>query len=146
MVCYFCSCLRTFSLYGTSCLNSWKSKKLREDVEKLFAVVSLTSLFLVLYVITPAYSEYVCRTLLRSDTFLYPCRVEVLCHDISVHIPHHISQKIPSYNLRLAHDSLIRNWGKVGGSADPAVCKLLTRLERGFLKVLFCLLFCDIDF
>ena len=40
-------------------------------------------------------------------------RVEILCHDISVHIPHHVSQKIPSYNLRLAHDSLIKNWGKV---------------------------------
>lgn len=42
----------------------------------------------------------------------YPSWVEVLCHDISVHIPHHISQKIPSYNLRLAHDSLLQNWGK----------------------------------
>lgn len=37
----------------------------------------------------------------------------MLCHDISVHIPHHISQKIPSYNLRLAHESLVKNWGKV---------------------------------
>jgi omega-6 fatty acid desaturase (delta-12 desaturase) len=43
----------------------------------------------------------------------YPKWVEVLCHDISVHIPHHISQKIPSYNLRLAHESLVKNWGKV---------------------------------
>jgi omega-6 fatty acid desaturase (delta-12 desaturase) len=42
----------------------------------------------------------------------YPSWVEVLCHDISVHIPHHISQKIPSYNLRMAHDSLLQNWGK----------------------------------
>jgi omega-6 fatty acid desaturase (delta-12 desaturase) len=42
----------------------------------------------------------------------YPKWVEVLCHDISVHIPHHISQKIPSYNLRLAHESLVKNWGK----------------------------------
>ncbi|XP_024390435.1 omega-6 fatty acid desaturase, chloroplastic [Physcomitrium patens] len=42
----------------------------------------------------------------------YPKWVEVLCHDISVHIPHHISQKIPSYNLRLAHESLVENWGK----------------------------------
>jgi len=31
--------------------------------------------------------------------------VEVLCHDINVHIPHHISTAIPSYNL-LAHRSL----------------------------------------
>ncbi|MCO5593295.1 hypothetical protein L7F22_047303 [Adiantum nelumboides] len=42
----------------------------------------------------------------------YPRWVEVLCHDISVHIPHHISQKIPSYNLRLANKSLRQNWGK----------------------------------
>ncbi|KAH9299246.1 hypothetical protein KI387_030928 [Taxus chinensis] len=42
----------------------------------------------------------------------YPSWIEILCHDINVHIPHHISQKIPSYNLRLAHDSLRKNWGK----------------------------------
>ncbi|BBN09957.1 acyl-lipid omega-6 desaturase (Delta-12 desaturase) [Marchantia polymorpha subsp. ruderalis] len=42
----------------------------------------------------------------------YPKWVEVLCHDISVHIPHHVSQKIPSYNLRMAHDSIEKNWGK----------------------------------
>lgn len=42
----------------------------------------------------------------------YPHWIEILCHDINVHIPHHISQKIPSYNLRLAHDSLRKNWGK----------------------------------
>eukprot|EP01018_Ginkgo_biloba_P010095 Gb_24358 [translate_table: standard] len=41
----------------------------------------------------------------------YPHWIEILCHDINVHIPHHISQKIPSYNLRLAQDSLRKNWG-----------------------------------
>ena len=41
----------------------------------------------------------------------YPRWVEVLCHDINVHIPHHISTAIPSYNLRLAHRSLQENWG-----------------------------------
>lgn len=50
---------------------------------------------------------------LGSLWFIVSYRVEVLCHDISVHIPHHISQKIPSYNLRLAHESLVENWGKV---------------------------------
>lgn len=40
----------------------------------------------------------------------YPRWVELLCHDISVHIPHHISTAIPSYNLRLAHSSLQQNW------------------------------------
>jgi omega-6 fatty acid desaturase (delta-12 desaturase) len=42
----------------------------------------------------------------------YPRWVEILCHDINVHIPHHISTGIPSYNLRLAHQSLKDNWGE----------------------------------
>ncbi|RXH74260.1 hypothetical protein DVH24_028981 [Malus domestica] len=42
----------------------------------------------------------------------YPGWIETLCHDINVHIPHHISPRIPSYNLRAAHKSLQQNWGK----------------------------------
>ncbi len=42
----------------------------------------------------------------------YPHWVEVLCHDINVHVPHHISTGIPSYNLRKAHRSLMQNWGE----------------------------------
>jgi omega-6 fatty acid desaturase (delta-12 desaturase) len=42
----------------------------------------------------------------------YPKWVEVLCHDINVHIPHHVSVAIPSYNLRLVHQSLRENWGE----------------------------------
>ncbi|XP_047311508.1 omega-6 fatty acid desaturase, chloroplastic-like isoform X2 [Impatiens glandulifera] len=42
----------------------------------------------------------------------YPTWIEILCHDINVHIPHHISSRIPSYNLRAAHRSLRENWGK----------------------------------
>ncbi|KAJ4958479.1 hypothetical protein NE237_025590 [Protea cynaroides] len=42
----------------------------------------------------------------------YPRWIETLCHDINVHIPHHISPRIPSYNLRAAHQSLQENWGK----------------------------------
>lgn len=41
----------------------------------------------------------------------YPRWVEFLCHDINVHVPHHLSTAIPSYNLRLAHRSLQENWG-----------------------------------
>lgn len=41
----------------------------------------------------------------------YPRWVEILCHDINVHIPHHVSVAIPSYNLRMAHASLLQNWG-----------------------------------
>jgi omega-6 fatty acid desaturase (delta-12 desaturase) len=42
----------------------------------------------------------------------YPGWVEFLCHDINVHIPHHVCTAIPSYNLRLAHRSLKENWGE----------------------------------
>lgn len=42
----------------------------------------------------------------------YPRWVEFLCHDINVHIPHHISTAIPWYNLRTAHQSLKENWGE----------------------------------
>ncbi len=42
----------------------------------------------------------------------YPRWIEVLCHDINVHVPHHISVAVPSYNLRLAHASLVENWGQ----------------------------------
>lgn len=41
----------------------------------------------------------------------YPRWVEILCHDINVHVPHHISVSVPSYNLRLAHQSLKQTWG-----------------------------------
>lgn len=41
----------------------------------------------------------------------YPRWVEILCHDINVHVPHHISVAIPSYRLRMAHASLMENWG-----------------------------------
>ncbi|MDJ0736834.1 MAG: fatty acid desaturase [Nostocaceae cyanobacterium] len=40
----------------------------------------------------------------------YPHWIEILCHDINVHIPHHISTAIPSYNLRMAYSSLQENW------------------------------------
>jgi len=42
----------------------------------------------------------------------YPAWVEFLCHHINVHVPHHISTAIPSYNLRMAHESLRQNWGE----------------------------------
>ena len=42
----------------------------------------------------------------------YPRWVEILCHDINVHIPHHVSTGIPSYNLRKAHANLKDNWGE----------------------------------
>lgn len=43
----------------------------------------------------------------------FPRLVEFLCHDISVHVPHHVNSKIPWYNLRMANESLRKNWGEV---------------------------------
>ena len=42
----------------------------------------------------------------------YPGWVEFLCHDINVHVPHHVSTAIPWYNLRQANQSLKENWGE----------------------------------
>ncbi|GAB4529091.1 MAG: fatty acid desaturase [Pleurocapsa sp.] len=42
----------------------------------------------------------------------YPWWVEFLCHDINVHVPHHLTTGIPWYNLRQAHQSLKENWGE----------------------------------
>ncbi len=42
----------------------------------------------------------------------YPRWVEFLCHDINVHVPHHISTAIPSYRLRQAHAIIKANWGE----------------------------------
>jgi acyl-lipid omega-6 desaturase (Delta-12 desaturase) len=43
---------------------------------------------------------------------VYPAWVEFLCHDINVHIPHHISTGIPYYNLRAAHAALKEHWSE----------------------------------
>ena len=53
----------------------------------------------------------------RKPSYLAPCTVttprwiEVLCHDINVHVPHHVSVGVPSYNLRQAHAALKRSLG-----------------------------------
>lgn len=41
----------------------------------------------------------------------YPAGIEFLCHHINVHIPHHVSVAIPSYNLRAVHNHLKSIWG-----------------------------------
>jgi omega-6 fatty acid desaturase (delta-12 desaturase) len=41
----------------------------------------------------------------------YPRWVEILCHDINVHIPHHVCTAIPSYNLPQAYQHLRQEWG-----------------------------------
>ncbi|KAL0337708.1 UNVERIFIED_CONTAM: Omega-6 fatty acid desaturase, chloroplastic [Sesamum calycinum] len=51
----------------------------------------------------------------------YPSWIEVLCHDINVHIPHHISPRIPSYNLR----QLINLSKKTGESVHSHVLQVL---------------------
>ena len=42
----------------------------------------------------------------------FPAWVEFLTHDISVHVPHHVSTRVPWYNLRKANESLRENWGQ----------------------------------
>jgi len=42
----------------------------------------------------------------------YPKWIEFLCHHINVHVPHHVSTAIPSYNLRAAHNALKAKWGQ----------------------------------
>lgn len=42
----------------------------------------------------------------------YPGWVEYLCHDINVHVPHHITTAIPFYNLRQAYQSIKEQWGE----------------------------------
>lgn len=42
----------------------------------------------------------------------YPAWIDFLTHDISWHVPHHVSSKIPWYNLRTATESLRENWGE----------------------------------
>eukprot|EP00889_Picochlorum_renovo_P007913 jgi/Picre1/34943/NNA_002409.t1 len=48
----------------------------------------------------------------------FPRWVEILCHDISVHVPHHVNAKIPWYNLRAANESLRKNWGEYMTECD----------------------------
>lgn len=45
--------------------------------------------------------------------------MEFLCHDINVHVPHHVSSKIPWYNLRMATDYLRKYYG---GVCPPPLC------------------------
>jgi len=40
----------------------------------------------------------------------FPAWIEFLCHHINVHVPHHVSTSIPSYNLRRAHEALTGRW------------------------------------
>ncbi|KAG0616683.1 hypothetical protein M758_5G134100 [Ceratodon purpureus] len=56
----------------------------------------------------------------------YPAWIDFLCHDISVHIPHHISSRIPSYNLRKAYASLQENWDKHLNKAEFGVPLMTT--------------------
>jgi len=48
----------------------------------------------------------------------YPAWIEFLCHNINVHIPHHFSTSIPSYNLKAAHRSMKQNWSKYMHEAE----------------------------
>ena len=59
-------------------------------------------------------------------------RVEFLCHDINVHVPHHVNSKIPWYNLRSATDSLRQNWGQVGAYVSSMDTPVTFRFSSAF--------------
>lgn len=61
----------------------------------------------------------------------YPSWIEVLCHDINVHVPHHISTGIPSYNLRQAHASLKQNWAGLMHSEERFSWSLMRDIVTG---------------
>ena len=63
-------------------------------------------------------------------------RIDFLCHDISVHVPHHVSSAIPHYRLRLAYDSLKKNWGPV----CPPPFLPLSLLSLYFIFIFFSIL------
>ena len=48
----------------------------------------------------------------------YPFGVEFLCHHINVHIPHHLSTAIPSYNLRLRPSQFAKDVGQFAARAS----------------------------
>lgn len=66
------------------------------------------------------------------------CRVEFLCHDINVHVPHHVNSKIPWYNLRAATDSLRQNWGQVSPQAPIYVYVVRPHGRFGCCCWLYC--------
>jgi len=41
--------------------------------------------------------------------YSYPRFFELLCHDINLQVPHYLSTDIPCYNLRLAHDAILKS-------------------------------------
>lgn len=48
----------------------------------------------------------------------YPLWIEYLCHNINVHVPHHLNTTIANYNLKKAHRILKEKWGKYMHEAD----------------------------
>ena len=59
----------------------------------------------------------------------YPKWIEVLCFDINVHVPHHLSPRIPHYRLRLAYDAIKAKYGEYCNEAKWGV-KLMSMLVR----------------
>jgi acyl-lipid omega-6 desaturase (Delta-12 desaturase) len=73
----------------------------------------------------------------------YPGWLEFILHDFNVHVPHHVSTAIPSYNLKKAHKSLKSKYGDYihEYNLSPKYllkvldeCKLYDRGEDKFVK------------
>ncbi|EFJ18198.1 hypothetical protein SELMODRAFT_153911 [Selaginella moellendorffii] len=60
----------------------------------------------------------------------YPAWIDLLCHDISVHIPHHVSTKIPSYNLRKAYAAIQEKWDRHLNKAEFGFPLMNTILDQ----------------
>lgn len=93
-------------LFTTQLLTSHSSQQSlgtqqRHNCRALSIVISRDGEVLFSFKISIEKSLFYCLIL-----YLSLCRVEFLCHDISVHVPHHVNAKIPWYNLRKANESL----------------------------------------
>mmetsp|Transcript_2593 Transcript_2593/g.6075 ORF Transcript_2593/g.6075 Transcript_2593/m.6075 type:complete len:437 (-) Transcript_2593:122-1432(-) len=59
----------------------------------------------------------------------YPKWIEVLCFDINVHVPHHLSTRIPHYRLRMAYEGIKAKFGEYCNEAGFSF-KLLRMLVK----------------
>jgi omega-6 fatty acid desaturase (delta-12 desaturase) len=73
----------------------------------------------------------------------YPRWLEIIIHDFNIHIPHHVSTAVPSYNLRNAYQSLKVKYGDIMPEHDLTLnhivkvldnCKLYDMDEDRFVK------------
>lgn len=70
----------------------------------------------------------------------YGYAIEALCHHINVHVPHHVSTRIPAYKLRDAFAALRARWGAYVNEASFSLYLLhdiLTRCQLYHPKLVY---------